>query len=504
MNNGPQHYACLYVRELPAQAFLTQQPELRTRGVVVMEGEPPLQAVCSLNTKARLQGITHGMTAVEVETFPETKVLPRSSQVEAAVRGALLEAAGGFSPRVEDRSTGTAFLCGMDISGTQTLFGEPEALAKSLLQRVRALGISACVTVSKNFYAAVCLAKGIARNVASHVIRDGEEASDLSPLPLEVLELSQEQEETFASWGIQTVGMLAALPEEELISRLGKDGGRLRLMARGELRHFFQPMELPLRLKERREFDTPIEDLESLLFCVALLLDQLIAQASARMLALASMSIHLNLDGGSTHTVTVQPALPNNDKHLWLKLLRHKLDWMPPAAGVLAFEVYAEPGATSKVQLGLFSPQLPEPSRLDLMLARLTTVVGECNVGRAVLQDTHAPDGFRMEAFRVPSGDAKALPPTTPRACVRQLRPGEKAHVTLQRGKPSTFSFRERRYLVQRTYGPWRDSGAWWSSSLWGAEQWDLVASRQDGELLCCCLVRDLMQNEWQVTALYD
>ena len=53
------------------------------------------------------------------------------------------------------------------------------------------------------------------------------------------------------------------------------------------------------------------------------------------------------------------------------------------------------------------------------------------------------------------------------------------------------LSFRDRRYTVERAYGPWAASGDWWNPSLWGMEQWDLVARAQDGALLCCCVVRD-------------
>jgi protein ImuB len=39
---------------------------------------------------------------------------------------------------------------------------------------------------------------------------------------------------------------------------------------------------------------------------------------------------------------------------------------------------------------------------------------------------------------------------------------------------------------------------------LWGFEQWDLVARAQDDALLCCCMMRDVQQNRWQMAALYD
>ena len=54
MTKPVELYACLYVKEFPAQALLRLQPELHGKPCVVLEGEAPLQAVCSLNTKARL------------------------------------------------------------------------------------------------------------------------------------------------------------------------------------------------------------------------------------------------------------------------------------------------------------------------------------------------------------------------------------------------------------------------------------------------------------------
>ncbi len=54
------------------------------------------------------------------------------------------------------------------------------------------------------------------------------------------------------------------------------------------------------------------------------------------MLALASVTITLTLEGGATHTRTVRPALPTNDKQLWLKLLHLDLEAHPPQAAILA------------------------------------------------------------------------------------------------------------------------------------------------------------------------
>jgi protein ImuB len=507
-------YACLYAREFPAQALLRLRPELREQPCVVMEGAVPLEQVCSLNTKARLLGMVRGMTRVEVDTFPASVALARSLKEEAATRAILLECAGAFSPRLEERnvderSGDTAFVCGIDIVGTRSLFGPPETLARRLVERVRAVGMRASVTVSSNLYAAVCMARGLPPSVTVKVIPQGEEAAALAELPCAVLDLTAEQAETFAASGLRTLGMLAALPEKDLVARMGQEGRRLWQLARGERTHLFQPVEPPLALAEQMELDSPVELLDSLLFVAAAMLDQLIVRANARMVALAAVTIILTLDGGGTHARTVRPALPTNDKQLWIKLLHLDLEAHPPPSSVLAVALDAEPGATSKVQLGLFSPQLPEASRLDVTLARIRAVVGEENVGHAALLDTHAPEAFRIEAFRIKAfrateSAAETTASSELRAAARQLRPAENVAVTLEAQRPAQFYFRGQSYRVDRAYGPWLACGDWWQPTLWGHEQWDIVARAADNSLLCCCLVRDRMHGGWQMAALYD
>jgi protein ImuB len=504
MSGHAELYVCLYVREFPAQALLRLRPDLHSKPCVVMEGEAPTQHVCSLNTKARLSGMERGMTRVEVDTFPESVALSRSPQLEIATRFILLECAGAFSPRVEDRSESNAFLCGIDIAGTTRLFGPPEILARSLLQQVRALGVSGCLTISSNLHAAVCLAKGSAPRSSVQVITSGREAATLSSLPLSVLDLAEKQVEAFDLWGIHTLGMLAALPEKELVSRMGQESRRFRQLALGSLTHLFQPVAPIFTLEERMELDAPLEILESLLFDLGVMLDQLILRAKARILALASVTVTLSLDGGGTHSRTVRPALPTTDKQLWIKLLHLDLEAHPPSAAILGVGLQAEPGSSTKVQLGLFSPQLPEASRLDVTLALISALVGDNCVGRAVLQDTHAAEAFRVEPFTVPTDSSEMLTDSQPRASMRQIRPPEAASVTLQDERPIQFFFRERRYKVEHAYGPWAVSGDWWTSALWGAEQWDLVALAPDGGMLCCCIIKDVLQNRWRMAGFYD
>jgi protein ImuB len=504
MRTPAELYACVYAREFPAQAMLRLRPELHEKPCAILAGEPPLQAVCAMNRKARSLGVFHGMTKVELETLPGVAQLRRSTVEEQTARIALLEGAGTFSPRIEDRTQDGSFCCVIDIAGTEKLFGSPPILSGALESRLKALGISGSIAISANFHAALCLARGLCSRSAILIVPPGTESTALASCPLSVLELPEQQAETFSLWGIRTLGMLAELPEKELIARMGQAGKRYRQLARGEFQHFFLPMEAALVLEERMELDAPVEVFEALLFAVGVMLEQVTRRAAARVLALASVTLTLMLEGGTSHARTVRPALPSNDRQLWIKLLHLDLELHPPQAAVLALRLKADPGSTSKVQLGLFSPPVPDPLRLDVTLARIRAIVGEGNVGCAVLKDTHKPDELYLRPFAAASSFPAQQAPAISRAAMRQLRPAENAVVALHDSRPQAVTFRERRYAAEHVYGPWLMGGDWWNSAQWSFEQWDLLGRSQDGALLCCCLARELTTNRWQVVALYD
>ena len=163
------------------------------------------------------------------------------------------------------------------------------------------------MAVSGNFWAAVCAARG--SGAGAVVIDAGPEAEALSGLPIGVLAMEEGHAEVFSLWGIRTLGELAALPERELVARLGQEGRRLRAMARGEAAHLFVPVEAESRLEERMELETPVELMESLLFGIGAMLEQLVVRASARVLALASVTVAMGLEGGGTHERTVRLAV---------------------------------------------------------------------------------------------------------------------------------------------------------------------------------------------------
>lgn len=513
-------YLCMYVPELPAQARLRNRPKDRGKAVAILDGVPPLEQVCSVTKKAMRDGIRHGTTRVELDSYGEVLALPRSLAEERVARDALSELAHTFTPRMQSLTMAAENTCVLvlDVSGTESLFGPVRHLLRQVQHAIGALGLYARIAVSGNYYAAACAAPFAPRN--GTVIEPSTEAQVLKQLPIAALFLTPQQAGTLDLWGVRTCGDLAALPETGLIARMGQAGKALRLLARGEQNHFLVPTEEVFRLEEFRALESSVELLDSLLSLLGPMLDQLITRACARSLALASVTVRLWLDGAasqdsaeccsaaSEYVRVIKPALPLADLRLLLNLVHLDLQAHPPSAAIVALYVQAEAGGRGRVQLGLFSPQMPEASRLDITLARLTALVGEGRVGSSRLLNTHRSDSFVMERFGSAPENACALATSTHNDVVltlRRLRPPVPLQVDTLTGAPNTFVWHNKQHIVLAAYGPWRQSGEWWNTSIWSREEWDVRAMAcADKTILLGVLVHDRLRQQWQLEAFYD
>jgi protein ImuB len=498
--NSKSLYIGVHVAEFPAQAMLRLLPHLENQPVAVIDGRAPDEFVFSMNRHAMHKGVALGMTRFDAEGIDGVRLLARSQETETAAREIVHECTARFSPRIEETSGGTVCAFVLDVTGTERLFGSSAQLAGRLRSALSTVGFRVSIAVSANYDTARMKAAA-ARGIT--LIAEGEEASALSKLPIASLNLAEEPYETLAMWGIRTLGELAELPEVELIARLGQDARTWLELAQGRHPHMFRPIEPEFSLREFCEFETALEQMDSLLFIGARMIDYLVVRAADRSLSLALLTARMQLEQNQSHQCVLRPAVPSTDRKFLLKLLQLEIAAHPPQAAVVALELTAEAGRSSTVQLGLFAPQAPEPSRLDVTLARLRAIVGDDRVGSPVLEDTHRPGSFHLEPYSV-STHAPACEPDSPRMALRRVRPSLPIRVVQRESKPAAFRDRENRFEITAAYGPWRTSGCWWSSDGWDLEEWDILAERSNGSSVACLLVCDRARNEWRLEAFYD
>ncbi|HEY4381406.1 MAG TPA: DNA polymerase Y family protein [Acidobacteriaceae bacterium] len=493
-------YAVLHPPNFFAQAAAQNRPELRRRPFVVLDGEPPEEFAFAANKAARTLGVELGMSRLQAESLAVT-TMRRNVEGESKAYASLHEIACDFSPRIElvAERPGTYAL---DIRGMNTIFGDATQLATKLRQRIMTAGFLAQVAVAENFHAAVCLASG---RPGVSVVPVGYEAHALATLPLTVLPLEPQHVETFAAWGLRTCGELAALAETDLTSRLGQAGKKLHALARGDWPHLMTPVETSFEagLVERMELDSPVEDLQSLLFVLSRMTTALLERVRGKARAVASIRVVLDLDGHKQHERTVRPALPLQDTPTLLKLMQLDLETHPPSAAILAVELHAQSAAPYRAQHGLFLPQAPEPGQTEVLLAHLRKLLGDDRVGSPELTDDHRPNAFHMAPFaplapRAGGASCRSIP-----IALRVSRPPQTITVQLVNQRPARVYWNSTAYDIHEAAGPVRVSGQWWSQANWCREEWDVRLTANTTERVCR-IAFDPRSRCWYVQGTYD
>lgn len=521
--------ACLWVPHFAAAAALRDEPELRQCPVVVVEGAAPARAVVDATDEARETGVRAGMAEAEATArCPGLIVRAASAERERAAREALLAAALGTSPRVEDGGPGVIYV---DLDGLGALFGDEPAVGERLTRDARRIGLPARVGIAGSRPAALSAAR-LGRRVS--VIPAGEEAMRLAPAPLALLALAPELKETLARWGVRTFGDLAALPRVGLGARLGAGGLAAQDLARGADPAPFHPYAPPPFFQEARGLEWEIVSLEHLEPVVRPLLERLTARLGVAHLAADRLTLDLGLADGSRHERVVNLAYPMAEAAPMQALLRLDLEAHPPRAAVVHVALAARPVRLRAGQGGLWRAPAPAARDLTVVLARLAALVGSGSLGSPAPLDSHRPDAFVVEPFAACEGPAlapapcppagasseqsifvcggPALPPALPpcpsprrtdgvaRLALRRFRPAWPAEVDTCADRPVAVSAGFVAGRVVACAGPWRASGEWWCEETWARDEWDVALS----DHTLCRLVLDRLARCWFLDGVYD
>ena len=496
-------FACLWIDAFVAAAAERSEPALRAEPLAVVAPAPTVTRVIDANAAAREYGVGGGMT--ETEARARCPALVSRPFVEGHVRSArhaLLEAAFGVSPRVEEGGAGLVYV---DGAGLTWLHGEPVAIGRRLVGQAWAVGFPGCrVALAGSRTAARVAAVSATEPVT--VISPGEERAALAGAPLAVLGLPPDLAAVLEGWGVRTLGELAALPRDGLAARLGPAGLRAHDLALGRDRDPFCAWTPPPFWEEAQGLEWEIDSLGALAVVLDAMLERLCARLMAASLAADALDVRLELASGGHHARTVALAVPMCEVKPMLALIALDLEAHPPSAAVTRATLSARPVRARAGQSGLWQPPAPRLRDLVAVLARLAALVGPDNVGSPRLDDSHRPDAYTLHAFSPPDEPGGADGGRTPRPdpplsdshrlMLRRARPSRRVAVATDDERPSRVDGQR----VVGCAGPWRASGAWWDVDAWARDEWDVALG--DGTL--CRLARDLRTGEWRVDGVYD
>ena len=203
-------------------ASVEQRDDRRLRGRPVIVGAG---VVLAASYEAKAYGVETAMGGRRARRLcPHALVVPPRMSAYSEASKAVFELFEDTTPLVEGLSIDEAFL---DVRGLERLAGRPEEIATRLRQRVLdEIGLPITVGIARTKFLAK-VASGVAKPNGLLVVPPADELGFLHPLPVERLwGVGRVTAAKLHDRGLRTVGQVAALDEDVLISLLGRAAGR--------------------------------------------------------------------------------------------------------------------------------------------------------------------------------------------------------------------------------------------------------------------------------------
>jgi protein ImuB len=549
---------CVWCPDWPVVAARRRDPELRAVPVVVRERVGARDLVRAASSEARAVGVTRGMRRREAEArCPEAVCVDADEALEARAFEVVARAIEALTPRLVLDRPG---LCAFVTRGPSRYFGGDHALGVRVREAVvDALGAADRDAAASDVRVGIAdggftarLAARRASADAPFVVEPKQSAAFCAPWPVGVL-----GDETLVSLlvrlGLPTLGDVAALPVDAVLSRFGADGRRFHDLARGVDAGPPVLVHPPPDLVEQVELDPPVQRVDAVAFAAKGLADRLLYRLAERGLACTRVVIEAETEHGEGLS-----RCWRNDGALTPAALAERVRWQldgwigaasdrgsgipsrserdheyeEATAGLTLLRLIPDEVVPADGrQLGFWGGDQAAHDRADRALARVQGMLGYEAVVTAVVQGGRTP----AEQVRwVPWGEAReplrplvvdALPTAWPGALpapfpARVLDPPAPAALTDADGNAVVVSGRGEQSgaparvqcallpggggAVRGWAGPWASDVRWWDPpARRRCARWQVVVDcgAEAGDVACLVVVE---AGRAGVEAIYD
>ena len=291
--------------------------------------------VAAASYEARRFGIHSAMPMREaLRRCPQAVcVQPRHARYQEVSRE-VFAVFGEFTDLVQGLSLDEAFL---DVTGSQSLHGTPEAMAREIKRRIRLrTGLTASVGVAPNKLLAK-LASEMDKPDGLRVIRAEEARSLLDPMPVgRLFGIGRKTAARLEERGIRTLGQLRTAPEALLRGLFGRDARKMRDRAAGIDERPVEPDVEEQQVSHEETFESDIADRDALFGHLARLADRTAARLRAKGLQAGLVVVKVRQRDFTTFTRQRSFSPPTDETRLIVevatRLLQTWLDEHPRAA----------------------------------------------------------------------------------------------------------------------------------------------------------------------------
>jgi DNA polymerase-4 len=296
-----------------AAVEVLENPELAGKPLLIGGRPEERGVVATASYPARAFGVRSAMPmACALAQCPEAIILPARHSLYRDYSRRVMAILGETSPLVEQVSIDEAYL---DLSGRVAAGEDAVEIARQLQRRIREeIGLSASLGVASNKLVAK-VASDRDKPGGLTVVRPGEEAAFLAPLPVRVLwGLGPVTAEKLAEMDVTTVGDLARVPEELLRERFGRNGTDMARMARGIDERSVQTEHEAKSVSQETTFSRDIADADGLRRHLWGLSRGVSRHLKGQELAAGTVAVKLRYSDFETLTRQMSLSVPTDDE----------------------------------------------------------------------------------------------------------------------------------------------------------------------------------------------
>jgi protein ImuB len=438
--------------------------------VVVAKQNNALQ-IFALDDAAAALGLDIGLPLANARAIcPQLKVFDADEAADASALTAIAEWCDRFTPLVALDSPHGLYL---DITGCVHLFGGEAAMMRRLCDVLTAQGFAVSAAIAGT---AVC-ARTLTRHLHGRIVREGEEAEAVSPLPVSALGAEAATVIGLRRAGLKTIGDVACRARHEITARFGADFTTLLEQALGQGDAPISPLKpLPDYIVEKR-FAEPVATEAVISATLSGLAVMLVAAMVQQGKGARRLEARFFRTDGAVRTIVVDTGQPVTRGAVIDRLFRERLDALSdPLDPGFGFDLIRLSASRTEIvvqeQCDL-DANVHDNDELAALIDRIAARIGGKRVVVHLPQDTHIPERavlaasaqhhLSTAAHAVWPARIEGEPPLRP---LRLFERPEQIKVIAQvpDGPPARFVWRRATHAVVRAEGPERVAMEWWRS----------------------------------------
>ena len=437
--------------------------------IVVAKQNNALQIFALDDAAARL-GLDVGLPLANARAIcPQVQVYDADEAADGNALNALAEWCDRFTPLVALDPPHGLFL---DITGCAHLFGGEAAMMRLLCGVLTAQGFAVSAAIAGT---AVC-ARTLTRYVHGRIVRTGEEADAVRPLPVSALGTDAAVVTGLRRAGLKTIGDVADRTRQEITARFGAGFTTLLEQALGQGDAPISPRKpLPDYIVEKR-FAEPVATEGVISATLSGLAGMLVAAMAQQGKGARRLEARFFRTDGAVRTITVDTGQPVTRAEVIDRLFRERLDALSdPLDPGFGFDLIRLSASRTEIvvqQQRDLDASVHDNDELAALIDRIAARIGGKRVVVHLPQDTHiperavlaAPAQYHLAAAVQVTWPARVEnePPLRPLRLFERPEPIKVPFATVPDGPPHHFTWRRATHAVVRVEGPERIAMEWW------------------------------------------